>query len=130
MQTVRIGDVGSDPLRLESTTTPAIAGIWELTTTNVDPISPVAITFFGTQAPAPLPLSLIGFNAPGCDLLLASSSDAFQALASGGSATLSIQIPINPNLAGQSVAAQSLCLTLLNAGNVLVSNGVLGTVGN
>ena len=128
--TVRIGDVGSDPLRLESTTTPAIGGVWDLTTTNIDPISPVAITFFGAQSTAPLPLSVIGFVAPGCDLLLASSSGAFQALAAGGSATISLQIPTNPNLAGQSVAAQSLCLTLLNPGNVLVSNGVLGTVGN
>ena len=128
--TVRIGDVGSDPLKLESTSGPTIAGTWDLTTTNIDPVSPVAITFFGTPAQAPLPLSAIGFTAPGCDLLLGSVSSALQALASGGSATLSLQIPINPNLAGQSVAAQSLCLTLLNPGNVLVSNGVLGTVGN
>ena len=116
------------PLALDGNA-PKIAGVWDLTTTNIDAVSPVAITFFGPQAQAPLPLSVIGFQAPGCDLLLGSVSGALQAVASGGSATLSLQIPTNPNLSGQSIAAQSLCLTLLNPGNVLVSNGVVGTVG-
>ena len=48
----------------------------------------------------------------------------------GGAATATLAIPANPALQGGTLTAQSVCLTMLNAANLLVSNGLEGVIGN
>ena len=52
------------------------------------------------------------------------------ALNAGGTATATLAIPPNPALQGGVLTAQSVCLTLQNSANLLVSNGLEGTLGN
>jgi len=115
------------PLEL-SGNRPIIGSNWDLTTRLIDPVSPIAITFLGTSGPA-VPFQAIGINAPGCDINLASALGSLSGLAAAGEATISIPVPNNPALSGQMMAAQSICLTLQNAANILSSNGVEGTFG-
>ncbi|MCK5940803.1 MAG: hypothetical protein KAI24_02440 [Planctomycetes bacterium] len=103
---------------------------WDLTTDFVDPISPIAITFFGDRSPIAVPFTAIGINSPGCDINLATAITSLTGLAAGGSATVTVPVPANPALVGAMLSAQSICLTLQNAGNLLSSNGVEGTIGN
>ena len=119
-----------ESLALDSTR-PQIGGSWDLTTSNIDPVSPIAITFFGPSALTPsLPMTSIGFNAPGCEVHLSSVLGSGSSASVGGSATLSLPVPNNPALSGASLFAQSICLTLQNSANLLTSNGLQGTFGN
>ena len=127
---VSVPDIGSTPMALDSNL-PVIGGNWDLTTTNIDPISPIAITFFGTARQDPgVPMVLIGLNAPGCDIFLNTIVGDLTVPAIGGAATATLPIPANPGLQGAVLTAQSVGLTLLNAANLLVSNGIEGTLGN
>jgi hypothetical protein len=105
---------------------PVIGGSWDLSTSNVDPVSPVVITFFGTLQAA-VPLAVIG--APGCsawvDGIVASPTSPVAA----GSSLLSVPVPPNPALSGAQFFTQSACLTLANPLNLHTSNGVRSTVG-
>lgn len=110
-------------------TPPALGVNWNITTSNIDFVSPIAITFFGT-APGPgLPLSAIGLNAPGCSIWLNTIISDITATNFGGTSTASIAIPNNPAFQGATLSGQSICLTLQNPANILTSNGILGTVG-
>jgi len=120
------------PLTLDCTA-PHLGANWDITTSAIDPISPFAITFFGTRGPA-TPMTLIGLPAPGCDINLASVLTDMMGLNStpgviGGSCTVSVPIPNNTALAGFLLAAQSVCLTGTNNANLLASNGVEGNLG-
>jgi hypothetical protein len=110
------------PLALDSTLA-TIGGTWALTTFNIEPVSPIAITFFGDRGPG-VPLVVIGLNAPGCDVHLASVVGSLTGSNTGGSATVTVPMALDPSLAGATLSAQSLCLTLANPAGVLVSNGV------
>ena len=58
---VPIADVGAAPLDLFGTK-PVLGGNWDLTTSNIDPASPVSITFFGNGRLDPsVPFALIAF---------------------------------------------------------------------
>ena len=113
---------------LAGTTRPSIGTNWDLTTTGIDPISPIAITYFGARGPA-VPLQAIGINAPGCDINLATLLTSGTATNVGGTATISVPLPNTPALVGGMVSAQSLALTLANPSNIVLSNGVEGTLG-
>jgi hypothetical protein len=127
--TLTIEDVGAIPLVLDSNA-PAFGGNWDLTTSNVDPISPIAITFLG-NGQASLPLQLVIPTAdPSCSIYLASVLGSLTGLPTAGSATVSLPIPSNPALAGAVLNAQSICLTLSNPSNLLSSNGLEGVIGN
>jgi len=109
---------------------PIIGSNWDFTTTNVDAISPVAITFLG-NAQANLPLTLVFGNAdPSCSIYINTILGNLTAPAAGGTAMASLPIPVNPALAGSVLTAQSICLTLSNPSNILTSNGLEGTLGN
>ena len=97
---------------------------WDLTTDNIDPASPVAVTYLGDRAPTSIPFSAIGLQAPGCDIHLATAVVGLAGVATSGSATVSLPIPNNPALAGALLSAQSLSLTLSNAANILSSNAL------
>jgi len=116
------------PLTLDGGFGPQLGGTWDLTTSAIDAVSPFAITFFGDRGPA-TPMPLIGINAPGCDINLASVITSVTTAQSAGSATAAVPIPNNLALAGFQFSAQSICLTLTNAGGLLSSNGAEGTVG-
>jgi hypothetical protein len=126
---ITVGDFGIAPLTLGSTA-PLIGGSWDLTTSNIDPVSPIAITFVSDSAlPAGVPLPLIGLPAPGCSAYLSSILGDLTGVNAGGSAVVSLPIPNVPGLAGVNLAAQSVCLTLATPLNLLSSNGASGAVG-
>jgi len=109
---------------------PVIGATWDLVTSGVDAVSPIAITFFGTRSPTSIPLPAIGIPAPGCELHLATVLGAAASVATASSATLSVTIGVNPALAGQQFSAQSVGLTISNAANLTTSNAIEGTIGN
>jgi hypothetical protein len=115
------------PLTIDSNN-PSLGGNWDVTTSSIDPLSPIAITFFGTRGPA-TPASLIGIPAPGCDINLATAITSITAPNAGGSTMVQVPIPNIVALAGYQLSAQSICLTASNAANLLFSNGVEGTLG-
>jgi hypothetical protein len=60
--------ITSGSLPLDSNN-PVLGTNWDLTTTGLSPISPIAITFFGTARVDPgLPLPVIGINSQGCSV--------------------------------------------------------------
>jgi hypothetical protein len=105
---------------------PILGASWSLTTTNVDPVSPVAFTFFG-QTQTAAPLAFLG--APGCSAYTDAVLGSLTAPASGGSASLTLLLPNDPALGGFPLTAQSACLTLGNAFNVYTSNGLATLLG-
>jgi hypothetical protein len=115
------------PLTIDSNN-PSLGGNWDVTTSSIDPLSPIAITFFGTRGPA-TPATLIGIPAPGCDINLATAITSITAPNAGGSTMVQVPIPNIVALAGYQLSAQSICLTASNAANLLFSNGVEGTLG-
>jgi len=123
-------EILEQPLTL-SGTAPFLGANWDLTTSNIDPLSPITVTFFSDAPLDPgLPMTAIGFPAPGCDINISSIIGDGTGINIGGSSVLSIPLPATPALAGLQLAAQSLCLTTSNPFNLLSSNGVLGTLGN
>ncbi len=115
------------PVPLSLNCTPPMLGTsWDFTTTNIDPVSPVAVTFFGlTQTALPLdPLGAVGCFAL-VDTLLASATVPSIA----GTAVIGVPLPGNAALAGTVLTAQSVCLTLGNPFGLYTSNGVIGTLG-
>ena len=126
--TVTVMDVGALPLTLDSNA-PAIGTNWDITTSNVDPISPIAITFFGT-AQLNVPMTAVFPNAgPSCSVSINTILGNLTAVAAAGSATTSLPIPPNSALIGSVITAQSICLTLTNGSNLLTSNGLQGSLG-
>ena len=105
---------------------PRLGQNWDITTTNIDPVSPIAITFFGTAQFPGLPLSAIGLDAPGCSVWLNTIVGDLTGINAGGSATITIPIPNNPSFQGATLTGQSVCLTLQNSANLLTSNGEIG----
>ena len=109
---------------------PLVGGICDIVTSGIDPISPVAFTFLGTRASTSIPLSAIGLPAPGCELHLGAVLSSLAGPAANSTATVSLQIGINPALVGQQFSAQSVGLSGANAAGLTTSNGIEVTVGN
>jgi hypothetical protein len=109
---------------------PSMGGTWDLTTTGIDAVSPIAIVFLSTsQQTPPVPLTTLGLPAPGCELHLgAPVLGSLSGANVGGVASVMLPIPSVAGLAGAMVRAQSLCLTMSNAANLLTSNGNGGTI--
>jgi hypothetical protein len=126
--TITFGDVEVLPLGLNSNR-PVLGTNWDLTTTNIDAASPIAITFFGDSQGSGLPFSAIGINAPGCSIWINTVLASMTGFAVGNSTTVSIPIPNNVALAGSMLTGQSICLTIQNPANLLGSNGIEGTLG-
>jgi len=125
---VIIFDAGVSPMTLDSGL-PVVGATWDLTTANIDPVSPIAITMVSDSQSPGIPFLAIGLNAPGCSVWINSVLGSLVGLNAGGAATVSLPVPTNPALQGATLAAQSIGLTLVNPANLLASNGVLGTVG-
>ena len=126
--TVIVNDIEVQSLTLDSNA-PALGSNWDLTTTNIDPVSPIAITFFGTAQGPGIPFSVIGLSAPGCSVWINTVVGTATALATAGAATTSIPVPNNTALIGGILTAQSICLTVQNPANLLASNGLQGNFG-
>jgi hypothetical protein len=127
--TLTIADVGAVPLTLDSNA-PALGGNWDMTTSNVDPVSPIAITFLG-NAQANLPLSLVfPTTDPSCSIYIGAALASIQGLPIAGTSTVSLPIPANMALMGAVLTAQSICLTVSNPSSLLSSNGLEGMIGN
>lgn len=108
---------------------PVLGTNWNLTTSNVDPISPFTITFFGDGRLDPgLPLAFIGFPAPGCSVYINQILGNLVGVGAG-STTVTFPIPGTLSLTGAVLTAQSICLTLQNPASLLTSNGVEGRLG-
>jgi hypothetical protein len=107
---------------------PRLGQNWTMTTTNVEAVSPIAITFLGVGGiPGGLDLGFLG--APGCNAYLTSILGDLTGLVTNGTASVSLPIPNSSSLWGAVVTAQSVCLTLQNSLNLLTSNAVDGTIG-
>lgn len=115
------------PLALTSNS-PRLGTTWQLTTSGIDPVSPVAAVMFGDRGPA-VPMTAIGLDAPGCDVHLGSLLSTLVGTNVGGSAMVSVTVPNTPTLVGFALAAQSICFTLANPAELLTSNGLAGTLG-
>jgi hypothetical protein len=117
----------SFPLAVDSNA-PRFGQNWTITTTGVDPLSPITVTFFGTARVNPgLDLGFLG--APGCSSYINIILDGLTGTTVGTSSTINVAIPNNPALGGFVLTAQSVCLTLQNALGLRTSNGLEGTVG-
>lgn len=113
------------PLAL-TCTTPVLGTNWDFTTTNVDAVSPVAITFFAL-AQTSLPLDFLG--AIGCTALVDTLVTSATAPNVAGTAVLSVALPGSATLSGAVLTAQSVCFTLGNPFGLYTSNGVRGMLG-
>jgi len=116
----------SRPLALDSTL-PRFNQNWTLTTSSVQAISPITITFFGASTIPGLDLGFLG--APSCSLYLSSLDIGLDAVVVSGSSTITIAVPNTPSLGGAVLAAQSICLTLQNTLGLATSNGLEVSVG-
>jgi hypothetical protein len=117
------------PLSLASNK-PVIGANWDLTTTSIDLVSPISITFFALTN-ASLPLQLVFPSAPAdCSIWVDSILSSMSAPNVGGTSVLSVPVVNNQALAGTTLRAQSICLTLRNPSNLLTSNGILDVLGN
>ena len=126
--TITLGDVEVLSLTLDSNR-PVLGTNWDLTTSNIEAVSPFAITFLGNAQGAGVPFTAIGLNAPGCAIWINTVLGSLTGLAAGGSSTVSLPIPNNAALAGAILTGQSICLTLKNPANLLGSNGIESTMG-
>jgi len=115
------------PMAIDSTL-PQLGTTWTITTTNIDPTSPFAVTMFGPRGPA-TPLATLGLPASNCELHLTALLTSAASTNSFGTSSVSVPIPFLPALTGFLVSAQSVCLTQSNSANLLTSNGVQGKVG-
>ena len=113
------------PLAL-SGNAPNVGGNWDLATANVDPTSPVSVTFF-SSSPTDLPLA--GIGAPGCSSLVDAPYLSLTAVPAAGASTLAIPVPAAPSLIGLIFFAQSACLTAGNSLGVATSNGLKSVLG-
>jgi len=108
---------------------PVLGGMWTITTSGIDAISPLAITVFAASPQSPVPLPVLGFDAPGCFVnvtgLLADASGPNV----GGSTVLSAPIPLNASLKNASVVMQSVALSPANPAGLATSNGAGVVVG-
>jgi hypothetical protein len=127
--TLTIADAGAVPLTLDSNT-PQLGGSWDMTTSNVDAVSPIAITFL-SNTQSNIPLTFVFGNAePSCSVYIGAPLASIQGFPVAGTSTVSLPIPSNVALMGAVLTAQSICLTLTNPSNLLSSNGLEGTIGN
>jgi hypothetical protein len=113
------------PLTL-ACTAPVIGTNWDFTTSNIDPVSFVAITFFGL-VPVSIPLDVLG--AVGCSAHVDAIIASLVAANVGGTAVITVAVPPNPALSGFALRAQSACFTAGNPFGLYTSNGVTGTLG-
>jgi len=98
------------------------------TVSNVAPLLPLAFVFFGTAAVNPgFPLAAIGM--PGCFSYTSADLGSLTAPVAAGTGTLPFAIPANPALAGASLTAQAVALSLATPLNLASSNGTTISVG-
>ena len=117
----------SAPLALDSNF-PRFGTNWNLTTTRINPVSPISITFFGTASVNPgIDLGFLG--APGCSAYINTVVGDATGTVVNGSSTVTIPVPNTTSLGGTVISAQSVCLTLLNALGLQTSNGLEVSIG-
>lgn len=127
--TITIPDVGAVPLSIDSNA-PAFGTNWDISTDNIDPISPISITFIG-DAQVALPLSFVfPTTDPTCSIYINTVLGSLTGINVAGSSIVSLPIPAIPALAGTVLTAQSISLTLSNPSNIITSNGLEGIIGN
>lgn len=127
---LNVADLGLAGLAMAANGLPQVGNVgFGFTTSNVPPLVPLGIIFFGTAKVFPgLPLGIIGM--PGCEGYTNSNlgSVSFPVVAGVGAQPL--PIPANPGLIGAQFSAQSVAFTLLTPLGLASSNGVWLTIGN
>ena len=113
------------PLALSSTA-PVLGTNWTFTTTSIDPVSPVVITFFALSQTS-LPLDPLG--AVGCSALVDTLVTSATTPNLGGTSVVGLPLPGSVAFAGTVITAQSVCFTFGNPLGLYTSNGLLGTLG-
>lgn len=127
MSTRRSRYYGTGCGALTLTSPAAVIGTnWDLTTTNVDQLSPIAFTFFGLLETS---VPLDGIGGVGCSAYVDSLITALSAPNVAGVAVVTIPIPLNPTFSGIVFKTQSACLTPANPLNLFTSNGVSTSLG-
>ena len=115
-------------LALDSTF-PSLGASFDLTTSNVPNVLPLAILLFG-DAPVVPALDLFFIGAPGCFLHTTANITSLTVPGAGTTAVASVAIPASPPLIGTTMTSQSVAFSLDNALNMVTSNGLVWTIGN
>jgi len=112
-------------------TVPVIGGTFEMVTSNIDPASPLSFLMFSDARLDPgVPMSVYGYDAPGCSVYLDSLLGSIAANNVDGTSVVRWTLPVSaPYFLGMPVATQSVCLTTSNGAGMLTSNGFEGVVG-
>ncbi|MGC6486749.1 MAG: FG-GAP-like repeat-containing protein [Planctomycetota bacterium] len=117
---------GCAGLALSSTDRMRIGETWTAVVDNVEPLSPFALFFLGSDArPFPIPLG------PSCSALIELDLGYFPVLAPFGAARLVLPLPNDGALLGAKLAVQSTARSTSPSawGNFALSNGLLGSIG-
>ncbi|MFY9345303.1 MAG: hypothetical protein WAT39_22625 [Planctomycetota bacterium] len=127
---VTLFDTATAGLALTTNSSPAFGNSgFALVTTNVPPVVPLGVLFFGSLAINPgLDLSFLGM--PGCYGYTNADVTSASFPVAAGTGSVSVPIPSNPTLLNVSLTTQSLAFTLANPANLVTSNGVTFTIGN
>jgi hypothetical protein len=124
---------GSPPLALSPTANPTINTVATVTLSNIPSVVAfVALGWSRTSfGPFTLPLTLVTYGMPGCDLLQSAEAAAQPVTFTGAStATHSLPLPNWSGLVGLRVYLQGWAYAPgTNQGNTIVSNGIEWTIG-
>ena len=130
MSAATISDVGLAGLDLSANSSPSIGNAgFTLITSNVPPVVPLALQFFGSAVVNPgLDLTFLGM--PGCYAYTNADLGSFAFPVVAGQGLFNFGIPNNPALIGASLSTQSVAFTLLTPFNLASSNGLEMVLGN
>jgi hypothetical protein len=125
---ITVNDVG-DGVALGADSAPFLGNAaFNLVSTNVPTVAPVALQFFGTTALNPgLDLTFLGM--PTCFAYTSGDLGAGTFLVAGGTGAFTLSIPNSTPLIGVSLSTQSVVFTTATAFGLATSNGLVFTLG-
>ena len=125
-QPVATVGAGCAGLTLTSAERMRLGETWTAVIDNVEPLSPFALFFLGSQVrPAPIPLG------PTCSAHILTDLGFFPVVAPFGAARLVLPLPSDASLLGSSLAVQGTAKSAspLAWGNFALTNGLVGSIG-
>lgn len=130
LSAINVADVAVGPgLAISTTQLPTIGNAgFTVDVSNVPPILPIALVYFGTTVNPGFDLGFFGM--PGCELYqLLDFYNAAIPVGPTWSGSLNLPVPNNPAIAGTEWTGQALAFTLANPANLVSSNGLTLTAG-
>ncbi|MFN3244854.1 MAG: hypothetical protein ACE37K_25355 [Planctomycetota bacterium] len=108
---------------------PRIGSNWDLTGAGIEPVSALAVFWFGDSPRVP-PIDLAVIGANGCFAHHNANLGAFVATASLGSASYAVAVPANTALVGVELFVQMSAASTATPVGFTTSNGVVGVIGS